>query len=155
MLSVLLVAVGLAYAQPPQSVVVDQTGLPLPGVRIEVFRGDDIIQSLTTEGDGGFMLSLGRADDIVSAALDGFETARVPRSAADKIVLRLAGTHEVTNVIASELVSSGSSMEHLGSTMSAPLALRLPMARPRILQALPLLPAVVRGRDGLLRIGGT
>jgi hypothetical protein len=36
-----------------------------------------------------------------------------------------------------------------------PLAQRLPAQRPRILQALPLLPAVVRGRDGLLRIGGT
>src|SRR5476649_1132145 len=46
-------------------------------------------------------------------------------------------------------------MEHLGSTMSAPLAQRLPAARPRILQSLPLLPSVVRGRDGLLRIGGT
>ncbi|HEV3139149.1 MAG TPA: hypothetical protein VGY57_01465, partial [Vicinamibacterales bacterium] len=47
------------------------------------------------------------------------------------------------------------SMEHLGSTMTAPLAQRLPTARPRILQSLPLMPAVVRGRDGLLRIGGT
>ena len=155
MLSVLLLAAGLAYAQPARSVVVDQTGLPLPGVRIEVFRGEDILQSLTTEGDGGFALSPGRADDIVSAVLEGFETARVPRSTADRIVLRLAGAHEVTEVVASDLISSGSSMEHLGSTMSAPLALRLPMSRPRILQALPLLPAVVRGRDGLLRIGGT
>ncbi len=155
MLSVLLLAASLAFAQPAPSVVVDQTGLPLPGVRIDVYRGDDIVQSLTTEGDGGFTLAPDRADDIVAAVLDGFATTRVPRSAADKIVIQLADAHEVTDVIASELVSSGSSMEHLGSTMSAPLALKLPMARPRILQALPLLPAVVRGRDGLLRIGGT
>ena len=39
--------------------------------------------------------------------------------------------------------------------MTAPLAQRLPTQRPRILQSLPLLPSVVRGRDGLLRIGGT
>jgi hypothetical protein len=155
MLSVLLLAATLAYAQPARSVVVDQTGLPLPGVRIDVYRGDDIVQSLTTEGDGGFTLAPGRVDDIIAAVLDGFATTRVPRTAADKIVMQLAGAHEVTDVIASELVSSGSAMEHLGSTMSAPLALKLPMARPRILQALPLLPAVVRGRDGLLRIGGT
>ena len=150
-----MLTAGLARAQPVRSVVVDQTGLPLPGVRIEVYRGDDIVQSLTTEGDGGFTLASGRPDDIVRAVLDGFETARVPRRAADKIVLQLAGAHEVTEVVASALISSGSSMEHLGSSMSAPLALKLPMARPRILQALPLLPAVVRGRDGLLRIGGT
>ena len=57
--------------------------------------------------------------EVVNVVLDGFETARVPRSTADKIVLKLAGAHEVTNVIASELTSSGSGMEHLGSTMSA------------------------------------
>ena len=67
----------------------------------------------------------------------------------------IARTNEVTEVVASALTSSGSSMERLGSTMTAPLALRLPTPRPRILQSLPLLPSVVRGRDGLLRIGGT
>src|SRR5471030_1643240 len=109
MLSVLLLAASLAFAQPARAVVVDQTGLPLPGVRIEVYRGDDIVQSLTTEGDGGFTLAPGRADDIVSAVLEGFETARVPRSAVDKIVLKLAGAQEVTNVVGSALISSGSS----------------------------------------------
>lgn len=46
-------------------------------------------------------------------------------------------------------------METLGSRMTAQLAQRLPEQRPRILQSLPLLPSVVRGTDGLLRIGGT
>ncbi len=64
-------------------------------------------------------------------------------------------TTEVTEVVASALTSSGAAMERLGSTMSAPLAQRLPTPRPHILQALPLLPSVVRGRDGQLRIGGT
>src|SRR5882724_8670228 len=67
----------------------------------------------------------------------------------------IARASDVTNVVASALTSSGSTMEHLGSTMTAPMAQRLPAPRPRILQSLPLLPAVVRGRDGLLRIGGT
>ena len=94
---------------------------------------------------------------MVEAALEGFETTRVPRSAAERIVLAIAHASEMTRegVVASALTSSGSSMEHLGSTMSAPLAQRLPTARPHILQSLPLLPSVVRGRDGLLRIGGT
>jgi hypothetical protein len=39
--------------------------------------------------------------------------------------------------------------------MTATLAQRLPEPRPRILQSLPLLPSVVRGSDGQLRIGGT
>jgi hypothetical protein len=144
-----------APAPPPRPVVVDQTGLPLPGVRIDVYRGQQIIQSVTTAGDGTFQLAPGLPTDMVDAALEGFETIRVPRAQANHIVLLLGRTTEVTEVVASALTSSGTSMERLGSTMSAPMAQKLPTARPHILQSLPLLPAVVRGRDGLLRIGGT
>ena len=155
---VLLFAAALAAAQPapsPRSIVVDQTGLPLPGVRIDVYRGQQIIETLTTGGDGTFQLSPGLPNDMVDAALEGFETIRVPRVQASRIVLPLGRTTEVTEVVASALTSSGTSMETLGSTMSAPMAQRLPTPRPHILQSLPLLPAVIRGRDGLLRIGGT
>ena len=93
-------------------------------------------------------------DDTVVISLDGFETAQV-RPADTHVVLQLARASDTTTVIASALTTAGASMEHLGSTMTAPLAQRLPMPRPRILQSLPLLPAVVRGRDGLLNIGGT
>jgi hypothetical protein len=156
---VLLFAAALAAAQPaqqhPRSIVVDQTGLPLPGVRIDVYRGQQIIETVTTAGDGTFQLTPGLPNDMVDAALEGFETIRVPRVQANRIVLPLGRTSEVTEVVASALTSSGTSMEALGSTMSAPMAQRLPTPRPHILQSLPLLPGVVRGRDGLLRIGGT
>jgi hypothetical protein len=150
MLFVLLVAApALARAQPKRAMVLDQTNLPLPGVRLDVYRGDQVIQTTVTGADGTFELPPGPATDMVEAALEGFETTRVPRSAADRIVLALAHASEVTEVVASALTSSGSSMEHLGSTMTAPLAQRLPAVRPRILQSLPLLPSVVRGRDDL------
>jgi hypothetical protein len=157
MLSLLLMATAqLAGAQPTtRGVILDQTNLPLPGVRIEVSRGAQVVQSTVTGGDGSFELLPGPPTDMVEAALEGFETTRVARSAADKIVMAIARATDVTNVVASALTSSGSTMEHLGSTMTAPMAQRLPAPRPRILQSLPLLPAVVRGRDGLLRIGGT
>jgi hypothetical protein len=140
---------------PARAVVLDQTGLPLPGVRIDVYRGDQIIETVTTASDGTFQIAPGLPNDMVDAALEGFETVRVPRLQANRIVLPLGRTNEVTEVVASALTSSGTSMERLGSTMSAPMAQRLPTPRPHILQSLPLLPAVVRGRDGLLRIGGT
>jgi hypothetical protein len=143
------------HAPPPRAVVLDQTGLPLPGVRIDVYRGEQIVETVTTDGDGTFQLTPGLPNDMVDAALEGFETIRVPRLEANRIVLPLGRTSEVTEVVASALTSSGTSMERLGSTMSAPMAQRLPTPRPHILQSLPLLPAVVRGRDGLLRIGGT
>lgn len=151
----MLLASALVHAQPARSVVVDQTGLPLPGVRIDVHRGAEIIQTLTTGADGTFELAPGEPSDMVEAALEGFETVRVPRVEANRIMLPIGRASEVTEVVASALTSSGTAMEHLGSTMSAPLAQRLPTARPHILQSLPLLPSVMRGRDGLLRIGGT
>ena len=156
MLFVMLAAAPcLALAQPSRAVVLDQTNLPLPGVRVDVYRGNHIVETVTTGGDGTFDLPSGQPGDMIEATLEGFETTRVPRPSAERIVMAIAHTSDVTEVVASALTSSGSSMEHLGSTMTAAVALRLPASRPRILQSLPLLPAVVRGRDGLLRIGGT
>jgi hypothetical protein len=145
----------LVCAQGTRGVVVDQTNLPLPGVRIELLRGDRVVRVITTDPDGTFELPLFETGDVVQAVLDGFETARVAPGEARRIMLVVAHTNEVTEVVASTLTSSGAAMERLGSTMSAPLAQRLPTPRPHILQSLPLLPSVVRGRDGQLRIGGT
>jgi hypothetical protein len=156
LLTVLLTMVPvLASAQPLTGVVVDQTGLPLPGVRIELERDGQVVQTLTTQGDGTFEIVGSRESDIVVATLDGFETARVAIGSIRPVVMQVAHTTEVMQVTASALTSSGAAMERLGSTMTSPLAQRLPTSRPRILQSLPLLPGVVRGPDGQLRIGGT
>jgi len=149
----------VAFAVAPmlaqtRGVVVDQTGLPLPGAHIELRRGDQVIATLDTGQDGAFALPPTEPTDVIDVSLDGFETAHVAPADAQRVVLALAKATATTEVVASVLTSAGASMEHLGSTMTAPLAQRLPTARPRILQSLPLLPAVVRGRDGLLRIGG-
>ncbi len=146
---------GLAAAQTTSGVVIDQTGLPLPGVQIEVTRGDKPIASTVSGADGTFSVSTVTADDVLNLTLDGFEPARVPVSRAARIVMEVAHATESTTVVASVLTSSGAAMETLGSRMTAQLAQRLPEPRPRILQSLPLLPSVVRGTDGLLRIGGT
>jgi hypothetical protein len=151
---VIVAACASAAAAQTRGVVVDQTGLPLPGAHIEVRRGERVVASLDTGLDGGFTLPETEPSDVVNVSLDGFETAHVAPADAQRVVLALARATATTEVVASVLTSAGASMEHLGSTMTAPLAQRLPTARPRILQSLPLLPAVVRGRDGLLRIGG-
>jgi hypothetical protein len=151
----LLLYPATVHAQSLKGVVLDQTEVPLPGVRVELHRGRDMVQSTTTQMDGTFELAGVQPGDIVVAALDAFEMARVPAASAGRIILQLAHENMVVEVTASALTSSGAAMERLGSTMSAPLAQKLPAPRPRILQSLPLLPSVVRGRDGLLRIGGT
>ncbi len=150
----LLPVLALAQSQA-KGVVVDQTGLPLPGVRLEIHRGDRVVDTVTSGADGTFTLPPAQAGDIVQVTLDGFETTSVPVANATRIVMGLAHATEVTEVVASALTSSGAAMERLGSTMTAPLAQKLPAPRPRILQSVTLLPSVVRGRDGLLRIGGT
>ncbi|HEX7138096.1 MAG TPA: hypothetical protein VF219_09630, partial [Vicinamibacterales bacterium] len=142
-------------AQPAHNFVIDQTGLPLPGVRVEIQREGRTLTTLETGIDGGYDLPADvRPDDTIVIALDGFETAQV-RPADTRVVLHIARASATTTVVASALTTAGASMEHLGSTMTAPLAQRLPTPRPRILQSLPLLPGVVRGRDGLLNISGT
>jgi len=143
-------------AQTMSGVVVDQTGLPLPGVQIEVRHGEAVESSTVSGSDGTFAFTKPTdAEDIVVATLDGFEPSRVPIARAGRITLEIAHATESTEVVASVLTSSGAAMETLGSRMTASLAQRLPEPRPRILQSLPLLPSVVRGSDGLLRIGGT
>ncbi len=155
-LAIVLCIDALALAQTTTSgVVVDQTGLPLPGVRIEVVRGASVVGTMISGSDGTFSIPAANPDDVLNVMLDGFEPAHVPVSRAARIVLELAHATESTTVVASVLTSSGAAMETLGSRMTAQLAQRLPEPRPRILQSLPLLPSVVRGTDGLLRIGGT
>jgi TonB dependent receptor len=154
-MAALIVCLAVVVCAQQRGVVVDQTGLPLPGARVELRRGERIVASLVTGLDGAFDLPDAEPTDTVDIALDGFEAAHIESAKAQRVVLALAHATETTEVVASALTSAGAAMEHLGSTMTAPLAQRLPSPRPRILQSLPLLPAVVRGRDGLLRIGGT
>jgi hypothetical protein len=142
-------------AQNTTGVVVDQTGLPLPGVQISVMHGTDVVATTVSGSDGTFSVSVTGPEDVLDLTLDGFEPARVLSDRANRIVLEVAHTTESATVVASVLTSSGAAMETLGSRMTAQLALRLPAPRPRILQSLPLLPSVVRGTDGLLRISGT
>src|SRR3979490_2282568 len=52
----LLTLSSVAAAQTVSGVVVDQTGLPLPGVQIEVTRGGAVLTSIVSGSDGTFSL---------------------------------------------------------------------------------------------------
>src|SRR5213593_4556276 len=78
-------------AAQARHVVVDQTGLPLPGAHIEVRRGSQSIATLDTGFDGGFDLPAEvRPDDVIDVSLNGFETAHVAPRDAQRVVLILA-----------------------------------------------------------------
>ncbi len=132
----------------------DQTGLPLPGVTVQLLDGAAIVASFTTGPDGGFEIGPELQGDTVVASLDAFETARVARQDATRIVLSIAHAVETTTVVAPELPSASPTASTMGSTLSATTVARLPSSRLKARESLPLLPSMVRGADGLLRLGG-
>ena len=160
-LRALVVAVGVlllswsALAQSIHGIVVDETGLPLPGVRVELQRGDQTVLSVQSGPDGTFNLPAANPDDVVEATLKGFGVVHVPVDRASRIVLKLAPTSEEIQATASALTSSGVTMEEFGSVLTPSLIQGMATARPSALAALPLLPSVVRGPDGLLHLDGT
>lgn len=139
-----------------RGVVVDQTSSPLPGVTVQVIEDGRVVKETVTSGDGRFALGTCTAKSHVAASLPGFEKVTVACPDAARIVLplgRMTETVEVTEKGTAAAAESPTSM-HLGTELSRLTLQRLPAASPHVRAALPLLPAVVRGADGLLRIDG-
>ena len=141
-------------AQALRGVVVDQTGLPLPGVAVQMLDDGIVTASLTTGADGYFDLDAALPGSVVVASLDGFETTRVDRRAATRIVLAIARSVEETTVVAPALPSSLPTASNVGAALTATTVSRMPSTRLKARESLPLLPSMVRGADGLLRLGG-
>ncbi|HKB10544.1 MAG TPA: TonB-dependent receptor [Vicinamibacterales bacterium] len=152
------VSVRAAFAdgQAGQGLVVDQTGLPLPGATVQLMNGADIVTTVSTAGDGTFAIDPALKGDTLVVSLDGFETARVERASAAKIVLSIGRTAETTTVIAlaPTIAPSSPTTSLLGSTLTASTVSRMPSSRLKARESLPLLPSVVRGPDGLMQLGG-
>ena len=142
-----------AGAQAVQGTVVDQTGLPLPGATVEVVDGTTITSRLTTGSDGSFEIDAAAPGSMVTVKLEGFEAITLPRSNANRVVLPIARTAETTEVVA-PFVPDSPIAPLLGSSLVAAEIARLPSAHLQARESLPLLPSVVRGPDGLLRLGG-
>jgi len=142
------------HAQPLRSVVVDQTGLPLPGVTVQLLDGDRIVASTATDGEGTFQFDPQLTGDTIAAALDGFQPARVGRDKSARIELQLARATETTTVVASTVESAAPTSALLGSTLTADTVARMPSAHMQARESLPLLPSVMRGADGLMQLGG-
>ncbi len=155
LLAPLLCAGRPATAGELKGIVVDQTSAPLPGATLQVFEGSSPAASTVSNGDGSFVLEACPPGASVAASLAGFDTATVACSEAARIVLHLApvtATAEVTAAVGGESESPTSGV--VGSRLSGATLARLPTATQHAREALPLLPSVVRGTDGLLRIDG-
>jgi len=159
---VVLVACALAIAgrsvlaQTGHGIVIDQTGLALPGATVQLMQGTEVVTSVVTAGDGTFAIDPALKGDTLVVSLDGFETARVQRAASGKIVLSIGHASEETTVIAlaPTLAPASPTTALLGSSLTADTVSRLPSSRLKARESLPLLPSVVRGPDGLMQLGG-
>ena len=155
--TLIVVAITIApptFAQTVRGVVVDQTGLPLPGVTVQVLDGAVLVTSVTTGPDGSFVIDAAIRGETIGASLEGFEPLRVPRAGAARIVLEIARATDSTTVIAPTVIASSPTATLLGNTLTATNIARLPSSRMKARESLPLLPSVIRGSDGLMRLGG-
>ena len=143
-----------ALAQGVRGVVLDQTGLPLPGATVQVLDGASVMTTLTTAPDGTFVIDAELGGDVVVASMHGFEDARVTRADAAKITLLIARAAESTTVVATSGEPAAPSAPLLGGNLSANTVSRLPSKNFKARESLPLLPSVIRGPDGLMQLGG-
>lgn len=141
-------------AQDWRGVVVDQTGLALPGATVQLLDGQRVVATVTTDAEGGFTLSSALRGETLVVSMNGFETARLPLSAAARVTLQIARTTEQTTVVAPIGGASAPTNAVLGNTISTINVTRLPSKNFKAKESLPLLPGVVRGPDGLLQLGG-
>ncbi len=141
-------------AQTMRGEVVDQTGLPLPGVTIEVLDGTIVTTTILSEADGTFTIPDAVRGTHVVAHLEGFESATVLRPDVSRIVLLIARASTTTVVVGSTLSPESPVAPLLGNTLTTTEIARLPNRRLQARESLPLLPSVIRGPDGLMRLSG-
>ncbi len=151
---VVAASVAPAAADEARGTVVDPTSAPLPGVTVQLFEGSRAVRSTTTGADGRFALGACPSGSRVTASLAGFDPVTVPCAQSSRIVLPLRGLTETLDVTASAVTADSPTSLLVGAELSRATMQRLPAATPHTRDALPLLPAVVRGADGLLHIDG-
>ncbi len=162
----LVAAFALAVASPALSAtvrgrIVDSSGLPLPGVAVTLTRPDAAPVVVTTESDGTYTAEVPTDGQYgLKAELSGFDSISQTVSVVqDTIVLpdltmKLARVEERVDVVA----STGSVLG--GSDASRPEAVNrnvidnAQVPNNRFEDVLPLLPSVIRGRDGLISVAG-
>src|SRR5881392_1604590 len=66
------------FAQSDIGLVLDQTGLPLPGATVQLFDGSRLVSLVSTDGEGRFTFDRSLPGETIAVSLNGFESARLP-----------------------------------------------------------------------------
>jgi carboxypeptidase family protein/TonB-dependent receptor-like protein len=143
-------------------VAVDAQGLALPGVTVTLTAvgAPTEPQEQMTDAEGRFAFgALAPGTYSVALSLSGFEDKRfdavtVPATEELKAVLQIAGLTETVVVRPQEQIAAVSVAPIGEAVMEQKVLSDVPLASERFEDALPLLPGVVRGPDGLLNMNG-
>jgi len=160
---------GPALAQSSTGVVSGTVSLPspdgqtitVPGVTVTLTCGNSQQPSFeVTDDQGHFRFGEASGTCTVAADLQGFKSANKTIAVASgetaDVMLRLdadALHEEVTVTGSAQTIDSGPIATHV-DTLNANAMQIAPIASDRFQDALPLIPGVVRGPDGLLNISG-
>jgi len=145
-------------------IAVDESGGVLPGVTVTVVptatpQAEPLMQ--VTDGEGKFTFDdLAPGTYTVVLSLPGFEEKKfaaltVPTTEELKVVMAIAALSESITVRANVPAPVSVPRETIGESKIEEEALsNVPLATERFEDALPLLPGVVRGPDGLINMNG-
>jgi hypothetical protein len=140
--------------------VVDQGGLPLPGVSLRLIQTTGAgAQTTVTGGDGSFGFDVAPGAYRLEAKLDGFEPlardirADGPISLPD-LVMAVARLATETTVVAAAPTEVQPRQFGAPATIAEQVIDNAPRRNNRYDDVLPLLPNVVRGPDGLIAVAG-
>src|SRR5438105_3836734 len=96
----LLIALPLSIAaQAIRGVVLDQTGLPLPGVTVDVLEGTTVTATIHSQADGTFEIPEVVRGSRITAKLEGFDPVTLLRTEAMRIILPIARATATTVVV--------------------------------------------------------
>jgi hypothetical protein len=143
-----------ANAQGIKGVILDQSGLPVPGASIQLLEGTTEVATTTSGADGTYALEAGDRGTSLVVTLEGFETKTVAPAEAEKIVLEISRLTDSATVTASTINDASPTAPVLGGALTATNIVRLPSKNFNARESLPLLPSVIRGADGLMQLGG-
>ncbi|MGE3190549.1 MAG: TonB-dependent receptor, partial [Vicinamibacterales bacterium] len=141
----------------------DGSEFVLPGVVVLLRAGTTdgaILETTVSEPDGRYALTAPAPGPyVVEATLDGFAPSRVevrvgPEAATQDLRLDLAGVQETVTVTASGPDSAPVRESSPPAVVTQASLQSAPLASEQVAAALPLVPGVIRGPDGLLNMKG-
>jgi hypothetical protein len=144
-----------------QGKVADASGLPLPGVTISLTGEAKSPLVVRTDDVGRFTFDVPYGRYVLTAELEGFQTAVRPDVTAGTdpvtldIVLELGKFAEQTQVVARAPRVFTAAEPTAPATVDQEIVKIAPVQGLRYDSALPLLPGTVRGPDGLISISGS